>query len=710
MIVSFSMSNFLSFDYTSKDVPCISMNASKPRNKIDHILTNTDLLKSSVMFGGNGSGKSNIVKGLRFLKRIITTDWVPSPFGEYYCKNNPDNKTKPIRFKIEFIKEHGEKDLSDVIDWYLNRSWTAPDDVQRSYDENAPIHYVYELVLQYVSDALPYNIAFESCYTVEYGRKKEQFNYKNELTAKEIASSTKESSDLYRMTSELDDLKKEEVLTVNKINETEKSLITIKNKISDINKMIHRPVDDSTSKQYLDEMEDRDREISERRESLTLEIRRLENKMMDLGDTRDKLALKIAQVEKQISYDSKNDEAIDELAENRETIVKLKERMMDAIEQSKEIEYLLFSKMKELSEVNKMIHGALAGEIDIETGSFDLDREKALWIQREDLKRELDSLEKNLKTLKDKQREIGVTVFKTEAQINDLKAHISNKKSLKDRIKTVPEVRISEIDDKKRYEKPQIWMVACAKHDILDWFSNTLVLVDIRDKVLPIGGFEQLKRINDLLPYFDAHIKGLTYREVDKEENLGGIIDRLDKSEVRSFFNYARSNEGIGSSFAKIVSDGVNFYELVCHNSSFRMRKLMTVHKDDSIHELYEESDGTRRLIELASVLVEPEDNKVYVIDELDRRLHPLITMNFIKMFYKMRSEKVQLIITTHETRLATTDIFRLDEICLVDHDRQGTMVTRAKDALKVYDRPFEELYLEGFLLHGAPRIKPSSE
>ncbi len=44
-----------------------------------------------------------------------------------------------------------------------------------------------------------------------------------------------------------------------------------------------------------------------------------------------------------------------------------------------------------------------------------------------------------------------------------------------------------------------------------------------------------------------------------------------------------------------------------------------------------EESDGTRRLLDLLSVLVTSEDGSVVVIDEIDRSLHPKLTLQFVK-------------------------------------------------------------------------------
>ena len=69
MIIQFSVSNFLSFD--SKET--FSMMAGKARKNIDRVFNNKKikLTKCEVLFGANASGKSNALKGLSFIIKMI---------------------------------------------------------------------------------------------------------------------------------------------------------------------------------------------------------------------------------------------------------------------------------------------------------------------------------------------------------------------------------------------------------------------------------------------------------------------------------------------------------------------------------------------------------------------------------------------------------------------------------------------------------------
>lgn len=88
------------------------------------------------------------------------------------------------------------------------------------------------------------------------------------------------------------------------------------------------------------------------------------------------------------------------------------------------------------------------------------------------------------------------------------------------------------------------------------------------------------------------------------------------------------------------------------------------------------ESDGTRRLVEIAPALdaVRSKDI-VLVIDELDRSLHTDITRFYVRTFLTQvmkGKHRSQLIFSTHDTNLLDRDLFRKDEIWFLEKDVEG--------------------------------------
>ena len=80
---------------------------------------------------------------------------------------------------------------------------------------------------------------------------------------------------------------------------------------------------------------------------------------------------------------------------------------------------------------------------------------------------------------------------------------------------------------------------------------------------------------------------------------------------------------------------------------------------------LAEESDGTRRITQLLPALHSLNQGpKIYIIDEIDRSLHPLLSKGFVREFLKACVPSgSQLIFTTHDTTFLDLDLLRRDEI-----------------------------------------------
>ena len=113
--------------------------------------------------------------------------------------------------------------------------------------------------------------------------------------------------------------------------------------------------------------------------------------------------------------------------------------------------------------------------------------------------------------------------------------------------------------------------------------------------------------------------------------------------------------------------------------------------------ELSEESDGTVRLLDLFEILISGE-GKTFVIDELDRCLHPSLTYQFIRDYLEVAARRnVQLIVTTHESRLMDFDLLRRDEIWFAEKNQRGeTQVYSLEEFNTRYDRKIDKAYLEG--------------
>jgi hypothetical protein len=87
-----------------------------------------------------------------------------------------------------------------------------------------------------------------------------------------------------------------------------------------------------------------------------------------------------------------------------------------------------------------------------------------------------------------------------------------------------------------------------------------------------------------------------------------------------------------------------------------------------------DESDGTKKLFAFAgAVIVTLELGGVLVVDELELRLHPLITKTIMDLFNSsINNRHAQLIFTTHDTNLLSNRFFRRDQIWFVEKNQRA--------------------------------------
>lgn len=131
--------------------------------------------------------------------------------------------------------------------------------------------------------------------------------------------------------------------------------------------------------------------------------------------------------------------------------------------------------------------------------------------------------------------------------------------------------------------------------------------------------------------------------------------------------------------------------------------------------DISQESDGTQRVIDLLPAflnLTKDNPKKVYIIDELNRSLHPLLSRQLLESYLNtcLPQSRCQLLFTTHDIFLMEQSILRRDEMWLLERNNHGvSSLFSLSDYHKVrYDKDIRKSYLQGrfggipkFLLSG---------
>jgi AAA15 family ATPase/GTPase len=86
------------------------------------------------------------------------------------------------------------------------------------------------------------------------------------------------------------------------------------------------------------------------------------------------------------------------------------------------------------------------------------------------------------------------------------------------------------------------------------------------------------------------------------------------------------------------------------------------------------ESAGTQKLVKLTGPLLDTlETGKILIVDELDARMHPLLTRLMVSLFNSPANRSnAQLIFASHDTTLLTPKLFRRDQVWFTEKDQYG--------------------------------------
>ena len=208
---------------------------------------------------------------------------------------------------------------------------------------------------------------------------------------------------------------------------------------------------------------------------------------------------------------------------------------------------------------------------------------------------------------------------------------------------------------------------------------------------------ENIEKIWKIIAAFGTGLTTFKMVEVPIEKILGELPKPIQEKliadiEKKMIETERDSYKGI------IMRSDKEFFILEFDEEKIICKTIQFSHgNQDILFNLSEESDGTVRILDLLEILLS-EENKTYVVDELDRCLHPSLTYKFVELFLKLAEKKnIQLIVTTHESRLMDFDLLRRDEIWFVNKRKNGESDIYSLEEYNTrFDQKIDKAYLEG--------------
>jgi abortive phage resistance protein-like protein len=208
--------------------------------------------------------------------------------------------------------------------------------------------------------------------------------------------------------------------------------------------------------------------------------------------------------------------------------------------------------------------------------------------------------------------------------------------------------------------------------NVFEWFSDVLIVLNSNFKIRGIAHkFDKhdsiVKFVNTFIPTLSTGIQRI---EVQKKEIQGDsddmkhLKDNIKNDQEQLFTN---TNPDTGEEITFVMEE----------NDKIFAKRIFTEHLDKEGHKVFFpfgwESDGTKRLLEytpLINGVINAE--VVFVVDEIERSIHPMMIKELIRKISSDTSAQGQLIFTTHESCLLDQEILRTDEIWFTQKDKGG--------------------------------------
>jgi len=219
------------------------------------------------------------------------------------------------------------------------------------------------------------------------------------------------------------------------------------------------------------------------------------------------------------------------------------------------------------------------------------------------------------------------------------------------------------------------------------WFNENL---NYLDSIMDIGDRYTINYMNRSQENKDKIINLLNFADFDIHD-ISGTIKTLKRTDIPDIVI-----QFIEKDTKKPLPDG-----------AIMTSELKSLHTRDDGNQITNtfsefESAGTQIFFNLLGLFLDAFENhqRVLIIDEFDTRLHPDLISYIFRLFHSNKINRMnsQLIVTTHNTRLLSADIFRREQIWFTEKKKntRNTDLYSLFDYEKRLDRSIEKNYFSG--------------
>ena len=256
---------------------------------------------------------------------------------------------------------------------------------------------------------------------------------------------------------------------------------------------------------------------------------------------------------------------------------------------------------------------------------------------------------------------------------------------------------LTEMNRNKSFDKDSELSVY---HRIYNWFVKDLNVV-LPD--MPLTKFSYyydestLSNIKKIVRSFDTGIEDIEIKNMSEEQ----LQNKIGISLYKDVINELKKNvQKQGQELNLSMRSKKEFFNITMNdNYDLEIKTLCFKHGQSMLDfEFCEESDGTKHVFDFLDILLNKNQNSVYVIDEMERSLHPNLFNYFIELLndYQKQSN-IQVIFTTHESSIMKQDLLRRDQIWFIERNKDNDSRIYSLDTFNErFDKKINKACLEG--------------
>lgn len=212
------------------------------------------------------------------------------------------------------------------------------------------------------------------------------------------------------------------------------------------------------------------------------------------------------------------------------------------------------------------------------------------------------------------------------------------------------------------------------KH-IYDWFRINFRMADNATPASP-----RITKFMDDKEYCDRfgrilHALGTGVEHVSLEPASLESLSENQRGQLMNLANQMPEDSRCQVAISSGYETSKQIFVIIKHDGDVTVRHVQTYRKDKPFG-FERESSGTRRLIETLPIFWDlwMHDSCIWVLDEMEREFHTEMTRTLLEGFLEDSGQqtRAQALMNTHDLMLMDQDLFRKDEIFVVERDKGG--------------------------------------